>query len=242
MSTSDVTLVAGAYFEQYDIDTGLWYRIPRLTSTGETGSTADAKEKTTTEDRIKRYGTGLFDGGDKTLKGQWIPEQDEGSEHYADYELQKRFLDRAENTEEMPMRLNYPNRKRGVFTFKSLGMMIDDGTAEDWLMFTVGGKQNSKVDWSTPAPELTAITAGDPIEIEVGAGNLISLTNTPLDAFWLVNGDQFVSSDITVASVTKWGYVKALTEGTTTITCKRDIGDGTFIETTADVTVTVTAA
>lgn len=238
MSKSDVTLVAGAYAEQYDVTTGTWKRIPRLTSTGETGSTADPKEKTTTEDRIKRYGLGLFDGGDKTLKGQWIPEQDEGSEHAADYVLQDEFLTRADAGEEMPMRLTYPNRKRGVFTFQALGMMIDDGTAEDWLMFTVGGKQNSKVDWSTDAPVLTAIEATTPVSLAVDGSTTIALTNTPVDAFWVVNGDSFVSSDQTVASVTKWGYVKALTAGTATITCKRDIGDGTFVETTVEVTVT----
>jgi len=238
--SDDVTLVAGTYLEYYDTTSGLWKRLPRVTTTGDTGSLAEAKEKTTTEDRIKRYGSGLRDGGDKNLKGNRIPVQTEGSEHYLDYTLQTEWVGKCRDEEEMPMRITFPDlgslEQRGTFTFKSLGYMVDDGGAEDWKAFTVNGKQNSFVDWSA-APTLSAITVGGNNAIAEGDGTQLTVANDGIDAYWEVNQDTFVSNDPTVASVTKWGYVTGISAGTAEIAVTRNVGDGTTV--TNSITITV---
>lgn len=233
--SEDVTLAAGTIVEHYD-DDGLWKRVPRVTSTGDTGSLAEAKEKTTLEDRIKRYGSGLRDGGDKNFSGQRIPEQEEGSEHYVDRTLQDGFITRCKNEDEMPLRITYPDRERASVTWKSLGYMVDDVSGEDWKTFTVNGKQNSFVTWGT-APLLTAVELSGDTALSVGDGAQLSMTNTPLDAFWEVNQDSFTSSDLAVVSVTKWGYIKAVSAGTATITITRSDGEGGTV--TDDIEITV---
>lgn len=234
--SDDVTLVAGTIIEYFDSVSGLWKRVPRVTATGDTGSNAEAKEKTTTEDRIKRYSSGLRDGGDKNLKGQRIPVQTEGSEHYLDRELQDAWITLCKNETEMQMRITYPDMERGVFTFKSLGYMVDDATAEDWKQFTVNGKQNSFVAWGDAAL-LSAITLNGTGTLTVGDGEQLTITNDPIDAFWEVNQDTFTSSDGAVVSVTKWGYIKGISAGTATITATRQVGDGTTVTNTLEITV-----
>ena len=233
--SDDVTLVAGAYFEHL-LPSGLWKRIPRITATGDTGSLAEAKEKTTTEDRIKRYGSGLRDGGDKNLKGQRIPIQTAGSEHFMDREAQDEFITRCKNEEEMQMRITYPDMERGSFTFKALGYMVDDATAEDWKMFSVNGKQNSFVNWFT-APVLTAVDLSGNAAVTIGSGEQLSVANTPLDAYWEVNQDTFISDDNAIASVTKWGYVTGISASTCNIDVTRKVGDGTTVTDTIEITV-----
>lgn len=233
--SDDVTLVAGAYFEHFV--NGVWKRIPRVTATGDTGSLAEAKEKTTTEDRIKRYSSGLRDGGDKNLKGQRIPVQEAGSEHASDRALQEEFITRCKNEEEMQMRTTFPDLERGTFTFKALGYMVDDATAEDWKMFSVNGKQNSFVNWGT-APTLTAVDLVGTGALTVGASEQLAVNNTPLDAFWEVNQDTFVSDDPAVVSVTKWGYVTGVGTGTANVTVTRNVGDGTTVTKVLAFTVT----
>ena len=235
--SDDVTLVAGTLIERYDGASGVWKRVPRVTATGDTGSLAEAKEKTTTEDRIKRYSSGLRDGGDKNLKGQRIPMQTEGSEHFLDRALQDGWITKCKEEEEMQMRITYPDMERGVFTFKPLGYMVDDASAEDWKQFTVNGKQNSFVTWGT-AETLTAVTVGGTAAIAVAEGSQITITNTPVDAYWEVNQDTFVSADPSVVSVTKWGYVKGIASGSAEITVTRQVGDNTVV--TGTITITVT--
>lgn len=236
MSTEDVTLAAGTIVEHYDTD-GVWKRVPRVTSTGDTGSLAEAKEKTTLEDRIKRYGSGLRDGGDKNFKGQRIPVQTEGSEHFTDRALQELFLDRCKAEDEMQMRIVFPDKERGSFTWKALGYMVDDSSAEDWKMFSVDGKQNSFVAWDD-APALTAVDLQGTGTLTVGNGEQLTVVNTPLDAFYEVNQDTYESDDLAVASVTKWGYVKGVSAGSATITVTRQVGDGTTVQDTLAFTVT----
>lgn len=234
--SEDVTLAAGTIVEHYDIDAGVWKRVPRVTSTGDTGSLAEAKEKTTLEDRIKRYGSGLRDGGDKNFKGQRIPVQEEGSEHYADRELQNEFLGRCKAEDEMQLRITYPDRERASATWKALGYLVDDATAEDWKMFSVNGKQNSFVTWDD-APLLTAVDLNGTGALTVGAGELLTVANTPLDAYYEVNQDVFESSDPSVVSVTKWGYAKGVAAGTATITVTRSDGEGGVVTNTLEITV-----
>ena len=236
MSQEDVTLAAGTIIQHYE--NGEWKRIPRISSTGDSGSLAEAKEKTTLEDRIKRYGSGLRDGGDKNLKGQRIPEQSVGSEHYVDRALQEDFIDRCKNEDEMQLRIIFTDRERGTVTWKSLGYMVDDATSEDWKMFTVNGKQNSFMTWDT-APLLTSVALSGTASLAVGDAEQLSLVNTPADAFYAVNQDEYVSSDPSVVTVTKWGYMTAVAAGTATITVTRYTGDDETPSITDTLEVTV---
>ncbi len=234
--SDDVTLAAGTIVQHYDTD-GVWKRIPRVTSTGDTGSLAEAKEKTTLEDRIKRYGAGLRDAGDKNFKGQRIPVQDAGSEHSTDRDLQDLWIERCKDEDEMQMRIIFPDKERAAFTWKSLGYLVDDVTAEDWKMFTINGKQNSTVVWDD-APALTAVDLQGSTALTVGDAEQLVVVNTPSDAFWEVNQDTYESDDIAVVSVSKWGYVTAISAGSATITVTRKTGDGTTVQDTLDITVT----
>lgn len=233
--SDDVTLVAGTIVEHLDVD-GVWKRAPRITSTGDTGSLAEAKEKTTVEDRTKRYSDGLLDGGDKNFKGQRIPAQEAGSEHALDRTLQEVFINRCKALDEMQMRITWPDMERANFTWKSLGYMVDDATAEDWKMFTTNGKQNTIPVFDT-APTLTGVTLGGTGTLTVGEGEQLTTANTPLGAFWEVNQDSFSSDDEAVATVTPWGYVVGVSAGTVNISVIRKVGDGTTVTDTLAITV-----
>ncbi len=235
--SEDVTLVAGTIIQHYDTDSGTWKRIPRVTSTGDTGSTSEAKEKTTIEDYIKRYGSGLSDGGDKNFKGQRIPQQTDGSEHAVDRDLQDDWLDRCKDEDEMQMRIIFPDLERAAFTWKSLGYVVSDASSEDWKMFSVSGKQNSTVTWGY-ADELTGVDLSGTGTLSVGEGEQLEVANTPTDAFWKVNQDTYESSDAAVVAVTKWGYVTGVSAGTATITVTRSTGvDGGTVTDTFEITV-----
>jgi len=234
--SEDVTLAAGTIVEHYDNVSGLWKRVPRVTSTGDTGSLAEAKEKTTLEDRIKRYGSGLRDGGDKNFKGQRIPVQAVDSEHYADYILQQEWITRCKNEDEMQMRIVFSDTERASFTFKSFGYMADDVTAEDWRMFTVNGKQNSFVTWDD-APLLTAIDLTGTGTLGTAASEQLVIVNTPADAYYEVNQDTYSSDDLAVASVTKWGYATGVSAGTAIVTATRITTDGATVTDTLSIIV-----
>ncbi len=224
---TDVTLVAGTYVEWYDITTGTWKRVPRLTSVGETGYMADAKEKTTVEDRFKRYGVGIRDGGEKNFMGQYVPPQTEGSEHTLDQGLQQEWLNQVDMETEMEMRTTFPNLRRSTYTFQALGYKFEDGNQEEWVMFDAMGRQNGRPVW-TDAPELSAIVLAGEASMGVGDGEQLTVTNTPLDAYYEVNEDRFASSAPAIVSVTKWGYVRAIASGTAMITVTRGLQTDTF--------------
>lgn len=233
--TDDVTLASGTLIEHYDSN-GVWQRVPRVTSTGDTGSLAEAKDKTTLEDGIKRFGSGLREGGDKNFKGQRIPVQIAGTEHFTDRDLQEAWITRCKAEEEMQMRITFPNFERGMFTFKSLGYLVDDATAEDWMMFSVNGKQNSLVDWST-APLLTAVAVNGTGAIATGANEQLTVANTPADAFYRVNQDVWTSADPAVVTVTKWGYITGVSAGTAEVSVIRKTGDGTTVTALLEIVV-----
>lgn len=232
--SEDVTLAAGTLVQH--LYNGEWRRVPRLTTTGETGSMSEAKEKTTIEDKIKRYGSGLRDGGDKTVKGQRIPKQVLGDQYYQEFVDQQAFLDRCKNEEEMELRITFPDLERAQSTFKPLGYMGDDVSAEDWRAFTIDGKQNSFVSW-TDAADVSTITVDGEATMTVGDNTQLEVINTPLDGYYSATEDTFETSDASVVTVTKWGYVTAVGAGTATITVNREVSNGVKVTGTLEVTV-----
>ena len=83
-TNSDVILIAGTIVEHKTV-AGEWKRAPRLTAIGAIGEQAEPKEKTTLEDTIRKYDSGLRDAPDKNLTGQYIPVKESGDEYYDDY-------------------------------------------------------------------------------------------------------------------------------------------------------------
>tara|TARA_R110002049_G_scaffold81910_3_gene208307 strand:+ start:2793 stop:3245 length:453 start_codon:yes stop_codon:yes gene_type:complete len=117
--------------------------IKGVISVGSVGEMAESKERTVLADTSKKYGAGMKDAPDKTIKGQ----------HYALNADQKAFLTAAKNNETVMVQVEYPapvGADTGTIAkmeFKLLGFELDDVTGEDWMMFTVNAKQNS-IEWT----------------------------------------------------------------------------------------------
>jgi len=210
--SEDVILNAGTTVEHQVID-GSWKRIPSLTVLGAVGEQSDPKEKTTLEDRIKKYGSGLRDAPDKNMQGNYIPMQESGDEHYDDFVLQQEFINRCRNQEEFNVRVNWSDGEVTGFLFKSLGFQFNEGGQEDWKMWTVNGKQNSRVIYTVNVTgTATVATAG---ETQLTAGWIPS-DITSADA----GGVVWTSSDETKATVDADGLVTGVAAGDVIITAE----------------------
>jgi hypothetical protein len=132
-----------------DLETPTYTPIPGVISVGALGITSEAKAKTTLADRQVKYGSGLRDAPDKSVKGQLFSSSTE----------QKAFITACKAEKEMLIKVEFPDKPDpdaagtgtvGTFLFKSLGYEIDDPSGEEFMMFTVPGKQNSIVDFTDP--------------------------------------------------------------------------------------------
>lgn len=231
----DVLLIAGEMNEM-QLDNGQWSRVPRLTTLGDIGDMAESKEKTTLEDRKKRYGAGMADAPDMSISGQYIPDQTETSPYAKERPLQQLFINAGMKRKEFQMRTTWSDGSRAQYTFKALGFKINDGTQEDWKTFTIDGKQNSDISWIT-APELETITVNDLTDFKVGQVGLLNIINSPLDAFYTINADSWTTSDSSVLTVTPTGVVQGISAGTATITVTRMCGNE-VVTTSQEITVT----
>ena len=145
--SDQATLAAGTIVRfSTNLSTPSYTVIPGVSSVGAVGLQSEAKEKTVLADTNKKYGAGIQDAPDKSVKGQYF-----GSD--AD---QKSFLDACKAKTPMLIQVEYPDVPNGgttgtvaEFEFQPLGFELDDVTAEDWMMFTVNGKQNSQT-WTDP--------------------------------------------------------------------------------------------
>ena len=212
--SQDVVLIAGTIFE-HQLPDGSWKRVPKVTVKGATGEQSEAKEKTVIEDTIRKYGSGLRDAPDKNLSGYYIPPQKEGDAHELDRELQQIFIARCRAEEEFPMRITFPDLERCNITFKALGYQIDDATQEDWKVFTVNGKQNSRPEWSE-AEALTGITLVGNTTMTVGQPEDLEVVMLPANAYYTPDL-RFETSDHSIATVTPSGHVKPIKAGTVVI-------------------------
>ena len=216
---SNVTLIAGTVVEMEkvsELGVSTWHEVPRLTEIGAVGETSEAKEKTTLSDRIKKYDSGMRDAPDKNLKGQYVPEQPVGGQYADERTKQQDFITRCRNEEEFNIRVKWPDGDVNGFLFKSLGFEFDQGSQEDWKMFTVNGKQNSRVIYE--------LTVSGTATVAVAATTQLSVVTVPADI--QVNDGtgnstiRWLSSDPAKATVDQNGLVTGVAAGTTIITAE----------------------
>lgn len=216
---SNVTLIAGTVVEMEkvsELGVSTWHEVPRLTEIGAVGEQSEPKEKTTLSDRIKKYDSGMRDAPDKNLKGQYVPEQPVGGQYADERTKQQDFITRCRNEEEFNIRVKWPDGDVNGFLFKSLGFEFDQGSQEDWKMFTVNGKQNSRVIYD--------LTVSGTATVTVAATTQLSVVTVPADI--QVNDGtgnstvRWLSSDVTKATVDQNGLVTGVAAGTTIITAE----------------------
>lgn len=211
--SNDVILIAGTKVEMQLADDS-WQRVPKMKSIGAIGEQSEAKEKTTLEDRIKKYGSGLRDAPDKNFQGQYIPFQESGDDWYDEYLLQQAFIMRCRNEEEFNIRVVWPDGETNGFLFKSLGFEWDDSTQEDWKMFTVNGKQNSRVIYDTTVSGTATVSVAATTQLSVSVvPSVVTLDEYEDDIVWS-------SSDEAIATVDTAGLVTGVAAGTATITAE----------------------
>ena len=211
---SNVILIAGTIVEM-QTDTG-WQEVPRLTEIGAVGETSEAKEKTTLSDRIKKYDSGMRDAPDKNLKGQYVPVQKSGDQYFNEYTLQQAFIKRCRDEEEFNIRVKWPDGEVNGFLFKSLGFEWDAGNQEEWKMFTVNGKQNSRVVYDLTVTGTATVATAATTQLTVTTTPAGVVTNDGSDSGSVV----WTSSDPLKATVDQNGLVKGVAAGTTIITAE----------------------
>lgn len=110
-----------------------------LISLGAVGKMSEPKERTVLADTEKKYGAGMEDAPDKTLKMQ----------HYPLNLDQQALITAAKEKKTIYVEVQYPTPEGGTagakaeMEFKLLGFELDDVTGEDWVMVTINAKQNS---------------------------------------------------------------------------------------------------
>ena len=220
-------LIAGTIVEHEKVTGGVptWKRIPRVTEIGSIGDQSDPKENTTLADKHKTYGDGLQDSADKNLKGQYIPPKIPGEDEYDNYLLQQEFIKRCRAKEEFNVRVIWPDGEVNGFLYKSLGFEFDQGTQEDWKMWTTNGKQNSST--------VFGLNMSDIATVKVSATTTLKLTADPADVDLTADKIYWATGNSGIATVVN-GVVTGVSAGTVDITA-------TFRGVTSKLNVKVTA-
>ena len=215
---SNVILIAGTIVEM-QVTTGMttsWQEVPRLTEIGAVGEQSEPKEKTTLSDRIKKYDSGMRDAPDKNLKGQYVPLQQSGDQYFNEYTLQQAFIKRCRDEEEFNIRVKWPDGEVNGFLFKSLGFEWDAGNQEEWKMFTVNGKQNSRVVYDLTVTGTATVATAATTQLTVTTTPDGVITNDGSDSGAVV----WTSSDPLKATVDQNGLVTGVAAGVAIITAE----------------------
>lgn len=115
--------------------------IPGITSFGAVGETGESKDKTTLSSTVKEYGAAIKDTPEQTIQGQY----------YSTDANQRAFVTAARAQENRKIQITWPDGTEAVITLQLLGFQINEGTSEDWQMFTVQARQSGAVAWTDPA-------------------------------------------------------------------------------------------
>jgi len=215
---SNVILIAGTIVEM-QVTTGMttsWQEVPRLTEIGAVGEQSEPKEKTTLSDHVKKYDSGMRDAPDKNLKGQYVPLQQSGDQYFNEYTLQQAFIKRCRDEEEFNIRVKWPDGEVNGFLFKSLGFEWDAGNQEEWKMFTVNGKQNSRVVYDLTVTGTATVATAATTQLTVTTTPAGVVTNDGSDSGSVV----WTSSDPLKATVDQNGLVTGVAAGVAIITAE----------------------
>ena len=158
----------------------------------------------------------MRDAPDKNLKGQYVPLQQSGDQYFNEYTLQQAFIKRCRDEEEFNIRVKWPDGEVNGFLFKSLGFEWDAGNQEEWKMFTVNGKQNSRVVYD--------LTVTGTATVATAATTQLSVTTTPAGVVTNDGSDSgsvvWTSSDPLKATVDQNGLVTGVAAGVAIITAE----------------------
>ena len=113
--------------------------VEGIETLGSIGDTAEAKEKTTLADTRKTYGAGMTDSPDFEIGGIYLTD-DVG---------QKSFVAACKAKKAFNMQVTWTDGTVGTFEFQPFGFAIAESSAGEWIKFTVTGKQNTDVTWTT---------------------------------------------------------------------------------------------
>lgn len=115
--------------------------IPGITSFGAVGETGESKDKTTLASTTKLYGAAIKDTPEQTVQGQY----------FSTDANQRAFVTAARAQETRKIEITWPCGTAAVIELQLLGFQMNEGTAEDWEMFTVPARQSGSVAWTDPA-------------------------------------------------------------------------------------------
>lgn len=138
---TEAILVAGTIVSFDSDGGGSMTAIPGITSFGAIGDTTESKERTALADNRRVYGVALSDSPDQTITGQYLSGD-------AD---QAAFLAKAKAKEAVDIEIEWPDGTKAAFNMQFLGFTLDEGTAEDWQLFSITAKRNTDVAWTMPA-------------------------------------------------------------------------------------------
>lgn len=130
-------LGAGARFGFDATGSGTYTYVEGLELLPATNNAAEQKSKTTVGDTRKVYGTGLKDSADIEISGIYLK----------DDVNQAAFIAACEATTELDVVIELPNvgtkGEKREFKFQPLGVNDTEVNGEEWVKFTIPGKQNS---------------------------------------------------------------------------------------------------
>ena len=149
---SDEAVLAAGTVVKYSLTVGqsdfsAEKEVEGVISIGAVGEMSEAKERTVLKDKSKKYGAGMKDAPDKTIKFQRYPLNADQNAFVAAAIANKTVMIEVEY--EAPVGAS--KGEVAVMEFKLLGFEKDDVTGEDWQMGTINAKQNS-VEWTDAVP------------------------------------------------------------------------------------------
>lgn len=136
---NDAVQLAGTH-SQFSLDNGTtWKPLKGCQELGEIGSVSASVEQTTIDDTSKRYRGAIKDADDKELT----------MFYYAGDADQEALRAAADSLAIIKVRHQFKTGAIATYELALLGWKMVSGNAEALMQFTISGKQNGEVVWTT---------------------------------------------------------------------------------------------